>query len=82
MTKVNVDSLKPWIAQRITELLGIDDDVIVEFVYNQLEERVIHWHGLNLYFYDYFLHLRLVDGIFLLCVCSYVTQKITQIHAC
>ncbi len=40
MTKVNVDTLKPWIAQRITELLGLEDDVIVEFVYNQLEERV------------------------------------------
>lgn len=40
MTKVNVDSLKPWIAQRLTELLGMEDDVVVEFVYNQLEERV------------------------------------------
>lgn len=42
MAKVNADSLKPWIAQRITELLGIEDDVIVEFVYNQLEVRVMH----------------------------------------
>lgn len=40
MTKVNVDTLKPWIAQRITDLLGLEDDVVVEFVYNQLEERV------------------------------------------
>ena len=40
MTKVNVDTMKPWIATRITELLGLDDDVIVEFVYNQLEKRV------------------------------------------
>ena len=40
MTKVNVDSLKPWIAQRLTDLLKIEDDVVVEFVYNQLEERV------------------------------------------
>ena len=40
MTKVNVDSLKPWIAQRLTDLLGIEDDVVVEFVYNQLDERV------------------------------------------
>ncbi|KAH9525587.1 hypothetical protein Btru_001772 [Bulinus truncatus] len=39
MTKVNVDSLKPWIAQRINDLLGMEDDVVVEFVYNQLEER-------------------------------------------
>jgi len=38
MAKVNVDSIKPWIAQRLTELLGMDDDVIVELVYNYLEE--------------------------------------------
>jgi serine/arginine repetitive matrix protein 1 len=43
MSRVNVDSIKPWIAKRITELLGIEDDVVVEFVYNQLEEsRVIY----------------------------------------
>ena len=41
MSKVNADSLKPWIASRITELLGMEDDVVVEFVYNQLETRVI-----------------------------------------
>jgi len=40
MTKVNVDTMKPWIATRVTELLGAEDDVVVEFVYNQLEERV------------------------------------------
>jgi len=39
MTKVNIDSIKPWIAQRLTELLGMEDDVVVEFVYNYLEER-------------------------------------------
>jgi serine/arginine repetitive matrix protein 1 len=32
--------MKPWIATRITELLGMEDDVIIEFVYNQLENRV------------------------------------------
>ena len=40
MTKVNIDSIKPWIAQRLTELLGMEDDVVVEFVYNYLEETV------------------------------------------
>ena len=40
MSKVNVDTMKPWIANRITELLGVEDDVVVEFVYNQLEDRV------------------------------------------
>lgn len=44
MSKVNVDTVKPWIAQRVTELLGIEDDVLVEFVYNQLEPRVGRQH--------------------------------------
>ena len=42
MTRVKLDVLKPWITQRITQLLGIEDDVVIEFVFNQLEERVTH----------------------------------------
>ena len=41
MSKVNLDTIKPWINQRVTELLGFEDDVVIEFVYNQLEERVM-----------------------------------------
>lgn len=40
MTKVNLDTLKPWITRSITDILKIEDDVVIEFVYNQLEERV------------------------------------------
>ena len=40
MTKVNLDTLKPWVTRRITEILKIEDDVVIEFIYNQLEERV------------------------------------------
>lgn len=39
MSKVKLDVLRPWISQKITEILHIEDDVIVEFVYNQLEEE-------------------------------------------
>ena len=38
MTKMNVNSLKPWIVQILTALLGIKEDV-VKFVYNELDER-------------------------------------------
>ena len=42
MGKVKLDVIKPWITQRITDLLGMEDDVIVEFVFNQLEaEKVL-----------------------------------------
>ncbi|KAL1452726.1 hypothetical protein WDU94_006930 [Cyamophila willieti] len=37
MSKVKLDILKPWITQKITQLLGMEDDVVVAFVYNQLE---------------------------------------------
>ena len=38
MSKVKLDVLRPWISQKITDILHIEDDVVVEFVYNQLEE--------------------------------------------
>ena len=37
MGKVNLDTIKPWITTRVNQLLGIDDDVVVEFVFNLLE---------------------------------------------
>lgn len=40
MAKVNMDVVKPWITSNLEELLGSDDDVIIEFVFNQLEEKV------------------------------------------
>ena len=40
MAKVKLDILKPWITRRLGELLDIEDDVVIEFVFNQLEEKV------------------------------------------
>lgn len=40
MTKVKLDIIKPWITHRLEELLGMDDDVVIEFVFNQLDEKV------------------------------------------
>ena len=41
MTKINLDTLKPWITKKITEILNFEDEVVIEFIFNQLEERVI-----------------------------------------
>ena len=41
MSKVNLDTIKPWITQRVTDLLGIEDDVIVEFIFNLLEKNQV-----------------------------------------
>ncbi|KAJ1819931.1 Serine/arginine repetitive matrix protein 1 [Coemansia sp. RSA 2599] len=38
MSKVNVEAIKPWISSRIHELLGIEDEVLYEYVVNMLEE--------------------------------------------
>ena len=32
--------MKPWITNRLGELLGVEDDVVIEYVFNQLEEKV------------------------------------------
>ncbi|CAN7938755.1 unnamed protein product [Ixodes hexagonus] len=37
MNKVNLDTIKPWITRKITDFLGMEDEVVVEFVFNQLE---------------------------------------------
>ncbi|CAF1095823.1 unnamed protein product [Adineta ricciae] len=38
-SKINLDVIKPWIAKRLHELLGIEDDVVIEYVFNQLEDK-------------------------------------------
>ena len=40
MSKIKLDVLKPWITKRCGELLKMEDDVVVEFIFNQLEEKV------------------------------------------
>lgn len=37
MARVSLETLKPWISQRITDLLGIEDDVVVNLCFNMLE---------------------------------------------
>lgn len=41
MSKVKLDCIRPWISKKITDLLHMEDDVVVEFVYNQLEEEKV-----------------------------------------
>ncbi len=41
MGKVNLDVIKPWITSRVTELLGFEDDVVIDFVFNLLENNQV-----------------------------------------
>lgn len=40
-SKINLNVLRPWITKRVTEILGMEDDVVVEFVVNQLEDEKV-----------------------------------------
>lgn len=38
MSKVKMDAMRPWITQRISTILGLEDEVVVNYIFNQLEE--------------------------------------------
>jgi len=37
MRKVKLDAMKPWINEKLTEILGFEDDVVIDYAINQLE---------------------------------------------
>ena len=47
MKKCNLDVIKPWITKRVSDLLGFDDDVIVGFIFNQLDTQVFIYEFLH-----------------------------------
>ncbi|KAI4373439.1 hypothetical protein MLD38_011564 [Melastoma candidum] len=42
MTKVKMDVMKPWIATRVTELLGFEDEVLINFIFGLLEGKEVN----------------------------------------
>lgn len=42
MTKVKADVIKPWIAHRVTELLGFEDEVLINFIYGLLDGKEVN----------------------------------------
>lgn len=40
MTKVKMDVVRPWIATRVTEFLGFEDEVLINFIYGLLDTKV------------------------------------------
>jgi len=41
MKKVNLNVIKPWIANKIVEILGFEDEVVIDFAFGLLEEEVL-----------------------------------------
>ena len=40
MKKVNLEVLKPWIGQKITQYLETEDEVVIGYLFSLLEEKV------------------------------------------
>ncbi len=38
MSKVNLEVMRPWITTKVCDLLGFEDEVLVDFAYSMLEE--------------------------------------------
>lgn len=71
MSKVKLDAMKPWISKKITEVLGIEDDVVVEFVYNQLEDEKVQCYVLLVCVYlvkNLFFNIRSEIILFYFCL--------------
>lgn len=39
MRKVNLQVIRPWIAKRVVELVGIEDEIVVEYAMGLLEDK-------------------------------------------
>jgi len=37
LNKITMDAIRPWITKRITELIGFEDDVLINFIFTFLE---------------------------------------------
>ncbi|CDR96949.1 hypothetical protein BBBOND_0308530 [Babesia bigemina] len=37
ITKVQIDAFKPWITRRVTELMGVEDEIVVDYCLSQLK---------------------------------------------
>lgn len=49
MTKVSNDVMRPWIANRVTELLGFEDEVLINFIYGLLDGKVLQFSTSQLF---------------------------------
>ncbi|KAL3530794.1 hypothetical protein ACH5RR_010116 [Cinchona calisaya] len=48
MTKVKMDVMRPWIATRVTELIGFEDEVLINFIYGLLDGKEVNGKELQI----------------------------------
>lgn len=39
MRKVNIEVIRPWVAKKVVELVGFEDEVVVEYAMGLLEDE-------------------------------------------
>nr|XP_012573158.1 serine/arginine repetitive matrix protein 1 isoform X2 [Cicer arietinum] len=42
MTKVNMEIMRPWITRKVTELLGFEDEVLINFIHSLLDAKIVN----------------------------------------
>ncbi|BAT90749.1 hypothetical protein LR48_Vigan238s005100 [Vigna angularis] len=42
MTKVNMEVIKPWVTRRVTEFLGFEDEVLINFIHSLLDAKEVN----------------------------------------
>lgn len=57
-----MEVIKPWITQKVTSLLGFEDDVLINFVFGMLEEQQVKQK--NLIWFGYANSCRLLQFFF------------------
>ena len=43
MSKVNLDVMGKWCTERLNEILGFEDDIVIGLVMNLLQQKVIYY---------------------------------------
>jgi hypothetical protein len=44
MKKINLELMKPFIANKLNSMMLMEDDVMIEYVYSQLEETQVTYY--------------------------------------
>jgi hypothetical protein len=59
-SKIKLDVISAWVTKRVTEILGFEDDVVINMVNSYLQGKVINFYfnfKINIYFFCLFYAL-------------------------
>lgn len=53
MRKVNLQVIRPWVAKKVVELVGFEDEVLIEYAMGLLEDQSQPVNSISLFFYPH-----------------------------